>query len=110
MYPKVTNRRIDVARGLLNHAAEQYTPTNLNTIWPALIFAASRNDKVIGRTKILVVSISTKNGFNQLGAPSGRKWATDAFGDLENLDRIILNHSGSPNLRVKIRWLVVLNI
>lgn len=42
-------------------------------MWPALMFAASRNDKVSGRTVILVVSIRTRNGFNQSGAPSGRK-------------------------------------
>jgi hypothetical protein len=40
---------------------------------PALIFAASRNDKVIGRTIIEDDSISTRNGFNQSGAPSGSK-------------------------------------
>jgi hypothetical protein len=79
-------------------------------MWPALIFAASRKDRVIGRTKILVVSIRTKNGLSQSGAPSGRKWATEALGDLEKDDRIILNHRGRPNLRVKIRCLVVLNM
>jgi hypothetical protein len=42
-------------------------------MWPALMFAASRKDSVSGRTKTLVVSIRTKNGFNQSGAPSGRK-------------------------------------
>jgi len=57
----------------LNHAAAQYTPTRLRTIWPALMLAASRNERVKGRTIILVVSISTRNGFNQSGAPSGRK-------------------------------------
>jgi len=48
-------------------------PTRLRTMWPALIFAANRNDRVNGRTIILVVSIRTRNGFNQSGAPSGRK-------------------------------------
>jgi len=37
------------------------------------MLAASRNDSVAGRTIILVVSISTRNGFSQSGAPSGRK-------------------------------------
>ncbi len=72
--------------------------------------AANRNDRVNGRTIILVVSISTKNGFNQSGAPSGRKWATEALKDLVNLDRTILNQTGSPMVRVKIRCLEVLNI
>ena len=109
MYPIVTIINLIVAKIELNHAAAQYTPTNLNTICPALIFAASRNDRVNGRTIILVVSISTRNGFNQSGAPSGRKCATDALGDLENLEIIILNHSGNPNLSVKIKCLEFLN-
>jgi hypothetical protein len=77
---------------------------------PALILAANRNERVRGRTVILVVSINTRNGFNQSGAPSGRKWATDALNDLVNLDNTILNHTGSPIVRVKIKCLEVLNI
>jgi hypothetical protein len=94
----------------LNHAAAQYTPTRLRTIWPALMFAANRKDNVIGRTKILVVSIRTRNGFNHLGAPSGRKWAIDALVFFVNLESTIDNHRGKPNLNVKIRWLVNLNV
>jgi hypothetical protein len=48
---------------------------------PAVMFAASRNDKVIGRTMILVVSIITRNGFSHSGAPSGKKCATDFLGE-----------------------------
>ena len=44
-------------------------------MWPAVIFAASRNLRVIGRTEILVVSINTRKGFNHLGAPPGRREA-----------------------------------
>lgn len=50
-------------------------PIRVRTIWPAVILAARRNLKVIGRTEILVVSIRTKNGFNHLGAPPGRREA-----------------------------------
>lgn len=110
MYPKVVIRRIIDALIELNQAAAQYTPTNLRTIWPALILAAKRNDKVNGRTIILVDSIKTRNGFSQSGAPSGKKWAIDALGFLENLEIIIDNHSGNPNLNVKIKWLDKLNI
>ena len=42
---------------------------------PALMLAASRNDRVIGRTRILVVSIRTRNGFSHEGAPPGRSEA-----------------------------------
>jgi hypothetical protein len=80
-------------------------PISLNTIWPALILAARRNDRVIGRTPTLVVSISTRNGLSQSGAPSGRKWAIDFLIDLKNLDIIIESHSGRPKISVKIKCL-----
>jgi hypothetical protein len=48
-------------------------PTRPITICPALILAASRNDRVIGRTTIEDVSIKTRNGFNHVGAPSGNR-------------------------------------
>lgn len=43
------------------------------------MFAANRNDRVIGRTVILVVSIIIRAGLSQVGAPSGRKWATNCL-------------------------------
>lgn len=74
-------------------------------MWPAVIFAASRNDNVKGRTRTLDDSIRTKNGFNQSGAPSGRKCAVVALGLNINLEIINLSHSGRPKDRVIIRWL-----
>ena len=44
------------------------------------MLAARRKDRVRGRTITLVVSIRTKNGLSQSGAPSGRKWAVDFLG------------------------------
>ena len=79
-------------------------------MWPAVILAASRNDRVSGRTAILDVSIRTRNGFSQSGAPSGKKWAVDALGDFENDEIINLIHRGRPMDRVIIRCLVRLNI
>lgn len=63
---------------------------------PAVMFAANRNDSVIGRTKILVVSIITKKGFSHSGAPSGKKCATDFLGEYANDDRISDSHIGRP--------------
>lgn len=74
------------------------------------MLAANRNDRVKGRTIILVVSIRTRNGLSHLGAPSGKKCAIDAFVFLVNLDKIIDNHNGRPNLNVKIKWLDNLNV
>ena len=73
------------------------------TICPALMFAASRNERVIGRTIIEDDSINTKNGFNHVGAPSGSKWATVILGDFVVLDEINISHIGNPILRVNSR-------
>lgn len=86
-------------------APTQYSLISVSTMWPAVMFAANRNDRVIGRTKILVVSISTRNGFSHSGAPSGKKCATDFFGECANDEMIILNHIGSPIDKVKIKCL-----
>jgi hypothetical protein len=72
---------------------------------PALMFAANRNDSVIGRTMILIVSIKIRNGFNHKGAPSGRKCAVNCFQLFIDLEIIIFSHIGSPIDSVKIRWL-----
>lgn len=85
-------------------------PIKPSTMWPALIFAASRNDRVIGRTIILDDSIKTKNGFSQSGAPSGRRWAIVALIDLSALDIISSIHIGRAILRVNNRWLVTLKV
>jgi hypothetical protein len=82
-----------------------YKLMSLRTIWPALIFAASRNDSVSGRTAILVVSIRIRNGLSHVGAPSGSKCAIVALGLSIILEQIIDNHSGSPNVKVNSRWL-----
>lgn len=74
-------------------------------MWPAVMLAANRNDSVMGRTKILVVSIITKNGFSHSGAPSGRKCAIDFFVCNVNEEIIILNHIGRPIERVRIKCL-----
>ena len=80
----------------------------LRTMCPALILAANRNERVIGRTVTLVVSINTRNGFNQSGAPSGKKWEIDFLIDLKKLDIIIDSHNGRPKINVKIKCLDVL--
>ena len=53
---------------------DEKIPISLNTMCPALILAASRKAKVRGRTSILIVSISTRKGLSQSGAPAGNKW------------------------------------
>lgn len=72
------------------------------------MFAASRKDRVIGRTVTLVVSIRTRNGLSQSGAPSGRRCAIDFWIDLAKVEIIIASHRGSPKINVKIKCLDVL--
>lgn len=100
MINKNTNEFTDV-----NNALAQYSLIKVSTICPAVILAASRNDRVIGRTDTLIVSISTRKGLSHSGAPSGRKWAIDFFG-LKAKDEIIsLSHIGRPIDSVKIKCL-----
>jgi hypothetical protein len=73
IYPLDTKSRNTKDDADENIAPTQYSLINVSTMCPAVMLAASRNDSVIGRTKILVVSIITRNGFNHSGAPSGKK-------------------------------------
>lgn len=67
------------------------------------MLAASRKDKVAGRTTVLMVSARVRKGFSQAGAPSGRRAATNeeilCFADL----KIRANHNGKPKVNVKRR-------
>ena len=65
---------------------------------PALMLAARRTVRVIGRTRILMVSIRIRAGFNQVGAPPGRRLARAVFELNINPEMIRDNHSGNPRL------------
>lgn len=92
-----------------NNAEDPAIPIKPNKMCPALMLAANRNDRVINRTEILIVSVRTRNGFNQSGAPDGRKWATNFLGAYTIPLIINLNHKGRPNDNVRRRCLVDLN-
>ena len=81
----------------------KYTPIRVKTMCPALMFAASRTDKVTGRTAVLTVSIKMRNGFNHEGAPPGKRDAKVVIGLKNTLDKINLSHSGRPKENVKIK-------
>ena len=89
----------------LNIEAAQYVPIRVKTMWPALMFAANRNERVRGRTLILIVSIITKKGFNQWGAPPGKRPAIQLYGLNMMPDMIRVSHIGRPNLKVNSRCL-----
>ncbi len=105
MYPLDTKSKNKNDEADENIAPTQYSLISVSTMCPAVMLAASRNDSVIGRTRILVVSIITRNGFSHSGAPSGRKCATDFLGEYANDEIIILSHIGSPIDSVRIKCL-----
>ena len=59
---------------------------------------------------ILTVSINTRNGFSQPGAPPGRSLAAKVIGLCRALEIIKDSHRGIPKDRVKIRCLENLNV
>ena len=60
------------------------------------MLAVNRTDSVIGRTKILTVSITTKNGLRGAGAPIGKSPATTEDGAKNTAEIIKESHNGSP--------------
>ena len=60
------------------------------------MFATSRTESVMGRTIILIDSTTTKKGFNQSGAPLGRRDPINILGEYIILDKINDNHMGRP--------------
>lgn len=99
----IINRIIEQQILQVEIIAAPYSLASPSTMCPALIFAASRNDSVRGRTPILVVSIKIRNGFSHEGAPSGKKCAMNCFVLYVILEIIIDNHNGNPRDRVNIK-------
>jgi len=75
-------------------------------MWPALMLAISRTERVIGRTAILTVSIRTRKGFRRAGAPIGSKPATTEEGLKKTPETSKDNHRGKPKERETARCLV----
>ncbi len=80
------------------------------TMCPALILAARRKDRVIGRTEKLEDSTMTRNGLSHDGAPLGRSMATKFIGREKREERIILIQRVRPKEKVNKRWLVRLKV
>lgn len=72
--------------------------------WPALMFAANRNDKVIGRIYELRVSTSDKNHEIGGGVFSGKRWADMGLSPVDVAMVNSVNHRITPILIVTIRW------
>lgn len=101
---------MDVRSSEEKNAAAENIAIRIITIWPALIFAARRKERVTGRTEMLVDSINTRKGFSQVGAPEGRRWARSSMGANAAADIIRLSQRVRPNESVRRRWLVRPNV
>lgn len=77
---------------------------------PALIFAANRKDRVIGRIYELMVSTKDKNLEINEGVFSGKKCAAIDFMPLLNETITMVVHIGAPALNVVIRCEVMVMV
>lgn len=97
--------RRNIGRFCIRRREMTYDPIKARTMCPALMLAASRNERVAGRTTVLIVSAKVRNGFSQAGAPSGRSAAMNEemlfLADL----MIKANHRGRPKVKVNRRCL-----
>jgi hypothetical protein len=76
---------------------------------PAIMFAASRTDRVIGRIMLLIISIRTIIGRRGEGVPTGTRWINILF-----MDAFIVNNMRDAQMvnaagRVITMWAVYLN-
>lgn len=83
-----------------------WLPSKVNKRWPAIIFAANRTDKVIGRIMFLIISMITIKGISAAGVPIGTKWARKSVILLIILNIMNLNQKGKANERVIAKCLV----
>lgn len=102
VYPALILRvKINSVEEFLNIKCVMYAPIITIITCPVLIFAASRNDRVIGRTKTLIHSIINRNGANHLGAPLGINLLINLSALLDADDIIIANQEGKARVKVK---------
>jgi len=73
------------------------------------MFAASRIERVIGRTRILNDSIIGRNGIRNEGVPIGNIKARLEYGLFIYEEIIRENHNGKDKVKVIAKCLVVLN-
>lgn len=95
---------------VIRFALSPWLPKRVSKRCPAIIFAANRTDKVIGRIMFLISSIKTINGINAGGVPKGTKWAKAWIVSLIHENKIKESHKGSAKHKLTTRWLVAVKI
>lgn len=81
-------------------------PSRDNSRCPAIMLAASRTARVMGRMRSLIVSMITINGIKGAGVPWGVRWVIRSFEYLIVEKVIIPSHKDEENERVYLKWLV----
>lgn len=74
------------------------------------MFAAKRTERVIGRIKLLMISMITIKGINGEGVPVGTRWAKKSVILLIRLNIINPNHKGRAKDKVIAKWLVAVKV
>lgn len=75
--------------------------TSLIRRCPATILAARRTDRVIGRIRFLISSITTIKGMRTPGVPAGTKWDKNLLIALRTKPTSVKNQTQTANLSVK---------
>lgn len=110
IYPICEEMKQKAVRISINSHTAAYVPISVRTMWPAVMLAASRKERVSGRERVLKVSTRTRNGVSQDGAPLGERLAVVCVMLNVMAERIMASHRGRPRLAVNRMWLVRLNM
>jgi hypothetical protein len=78
----------------------------VNKRCPAIMLAAKRTERVIGRMMLLIISMRTMKGIRGAGVPKGTKCAKKFVMLLANENIMKPNQRGRARERVIVRWLV----
>jgi hypothetical protein len=89
---------------------EEFHEIKLSNKWPAVILAARRTLKVIGRINILKDSTKTINLINNNGVPVGTKWVMFFFKFLITPCNKIENHKDNLKDKDNNNWEVQTNV
>lgn len=109
---RIIKRISALARGrkINQELLTSWLPKSVRRRCPAIILAASRTDRVIGRMRFLIISITTINGIRTGGVPVGTKWARNSVRLLISLNKIKASHRGSAKDNVIAKCLVAVKV
>jgi len=95
---------------VISEAVGPIFPSSVISRCPAIIFAANRTERVIGRMILLIISIHTINDIRAIGVPWGTKCANICIVWLIQPYSIKDSQRGRAKVRVKIKCLEAVKI